>query len=116
MSEPLTPLEYDLMRLTAEENWPGFRLDGLKVTKRDNTGAGRYTYLEDAHAQQLVDGDYSAQYRWVDMDGIVNGMGWIVAVSDRKLLYIDIHTFGNITWDGVERPWRIRGGVALPRT
>ena len=40
--------------------------------------------------------------------GIVHGLGWIVAVSESKLLYLDIHTFGNVTWDGVERPWKIR--------
>jgi len=107
VNEPLTPLERELFRLTAEENWPGFRMDGLSVTKRESTGVGRYAYLDDAHRQPLVDGDYSAQHRLVEMEGIRNGLGWVVDVTDGKLCYIEMFTYSD-PWDGVERPWKIR--------
>jgi hypothetical protein len=108
MNDPLTPLEREMVRLTAEKNWPGFRVDGLSVTKRENSGAGRYTYLEDAHHQPLVDGLYGVDYSEVDMEGVHNGLGWVVDVSNGRLLYIEIFTIGNYSWDGVERPWKIR--------
>jgi len=107
MSEPLSPLERELLRLTVEKNWPGFRMDGLSVTKRENTGVGRYTYLEDWHHQPLADGNYSSGYLLVEMEGIRHDMGWVVNVSEGKLRYIEMFTFDD-PWDGVERAWRIR--------
>jgi hypothetical protein len=82
-------------------------MDGLGVTKRENTGVGRYVYLEDAHRQPLTDGDYSASNMLIEMEGIHNGMGWVVNVSDGQLGYIEMFTFGDDSWDGVERPWQI---------
>jgi hypothetical protein len=110
VSEPLTPLEREMFRLTAERHWPWFRMDGLSVTKRENTGVGRYAYLEDAHHQTLSDGDYSADYPLVEMEGIPDGMGWVVNISDGKLCYIELFTFSD-PWDGAERPWKITYGL-----
>jgi hypothetical protein len=107
MSEPLTPLEWEMVRVTAEKHWPGFRTDRLTVTKRKNTGVGRYTYLEDEHHQPLADGDYGAGYLLVEMEGIRHDMGWVVNVSDGQVHYIEMFTFDD-PWDGVERPWKIR--------
>jgi hypothetical protein len=47
MTDELTPLERAVIALTASENWPDFRDDAVKVIRRENTGAGRFTYLND---------------------------------------------------------------------
>jgi hypothetical protein len=109
MSEPLTPLERELFRLTAEEHWPGFRMEGLRVTKRENTGVGRYVYLDDTNRQPLAAGDYGAQNRLIEMDGIRNGMSWVVHVSAGRPMYIEMFTFDD-PWDGIERAWKVVGG------
>jgi hypothetical protein len=106
VSEPLTSLERELFRLTAEENWPGFRMDGLSVTRRENTGVGRYVYIEDAHRQPLADGDYGVRDRWIEMDGIRHGMSWVIHAGGGRLLYIEIFTFDE-PWDGIEQAWKV---------
>ena len=107
MNEELTPLEREVVSMTARENWPNFREDGLRVTKRENTGAGRFVYLEDKHRQVLADGLYSAQGRLIELTGVQNGLGFVVAVSSSRIDYIELFTYGNVGWDGVEREWRI---------
>ncbi|HMG76426.1 MAG TPA: hypothetical protein VK582_23325 [Pyrinomonadaceae bacterium] len=107
MTEPLTPLERALVELVASENWSGFRTDGLRVKKRENTGVGRYTYLEDQYKQRLPDGTYGAQGKLLEMEGIKNGLAFVVDVSGNSINYEEIATYGDESWDGVERPWRI---------
>jgi len=107
VSASLTNLEREVIDLVARENWPDFRTDGLRVTRRENTGAGRFTYLSDAFAQDLPDGSYSAQGRMIELEGVRNGLGFVVAVSSSRLEYIELFTFGNVEWDGVERHWAI---------
>lgn len=107
MSGVLTALEREVIRMTAQENWPDFRLDGLRVPKRENTGAGRYTYVEDALAQALPDGSYTAQGRMIEMAGLRNGLGFVVAVVASRVSHIELFTYGNEGWDGVEREWKL---------
>ncbi len=47
MNTSVSPLEQAVIGLVAAENWPGFRVDGLRVKRRENSGAGRNTYLDD---------------------------------------------------------------------
>lgn len=103
----LTPLESALVELVATENWPGFRIDRLRVKRRENTGVGRYTSLEDEHHQQLRDGDYGAQGWLLEMDGIKHGLGFVVNVSAGIINYLEIAVYGDEHWDGVERTWKL---------
>ena len=67
MSVELTLLERALLDLIASENWSGFRVDGIVVRSRDNTGVGRYTHLDDCYNQTLCNGTYGAQGRLLEM-------------------------------------------------
>ena len=107
MNQELTPLEKEVLALTARENWPDFRIEGVRVIRRENTGAGRFTYLEDEHDQQLTDGFYSAQGRLIEVPGVRNGLGFEIAVAASRISYIEFVTYGNVTWDGSEDGWRI---------
>jgi hypothetical protein len=104
MSE-LTPLEKAVIVATATENWPDFRVDSVRVTRRENTGAGRFTYLDDAGGQELLDGFYSAQGRLIEIPGVRNGLGFEIAVSSGRIAYVEFVTYGNVTWDGSEGGW-----------
>jgi hypothetical protein len=108
MSSHLSPLERALIELIASENWSDFRVDGLRVSKRENTGVGRYTTLEDLNKQALRDGTYGAQGRMLEMEGIKNGVDFVVDVSGGLINYLEIVTYGGENWDGVERPWSIK--------
>jgi hypothetical protein len=106
MSE-LTDLERELLDLVSRENWPQFRTDAIRVLRRENTGAGRYTYFADGHGQDLPDGAYSAQGRMIEMRGVRNGLGFVVEVAGSRLSHLEMFTFGNDEWDGVETDWKI---------
>lgn len=108
MNSPLSPLERALVELVAAENWPDFRVDALQVKRRENTGAGRYTYFEDSGNQRLPDGTYTAQGRFLQMQGIRDGLAFLVDVSAGVINYLEIAVYGNEGWDGVERMWEIR--------
>ncbi len=103
----LTDLERAAIDLVARENWPDFQPDALRVLKRENTGAGRYTYLSDEREQVLPDGMYSAQGRMIALPSVSNGMGFVVDVVSSRINYLEIFTFGNNGWDGNEQEWRI---------
>lgn len=107
MNESMTPLEHAVIALVAAENWPGFLIDGLRVKKRENSGAGRYTYLEDQHKQALIDGIYTAQGKLLEMVGVPSGMAFLIYVSAGLINFIELAVYGNEGWDGIERPWRI---------
>jgi hypothetical protein len=107
MSSPLSPLERALIELVASENWHGFRTDSLAVTRRENTGAGRYVYIADERAQKLPNGTYAAQGRLLEMAGVPSGLAFMVDVSGERINYLEIAVYGDEGWDGVERSWRI---------
>jgi hypothetical protein len=107
MSSPLSPLERALIELVASENWRGFRTDSLVVTRRENTGAGSYVYIEDKRNQKLPDGTYAAQGRLLEMAGVPSGLAFMVDVSRERINYLEIAVYGDEGWDGVEREWRI---------
>jgi hypothetical protein len=106
MSE-LTDLEREVIELVARENWPKFRADAVSVLSRENTGAGRYTYLADGHEQALPDGSYSAQGRMIELPGVRNGLGFVVEVSSSRISHIEFFTFGNDEWNGGEQGWKV---------
>jgi len=103
----LTPLERKCVELVAEEHWPGFRTDGLRATRRENTGVGRFVYLEDANQQSLKDGTYETREHAIEMKGILLGLDFAVAVISSHLNHLELVTCGGDGWDGVEREWKI---------
>jgi hypothetical protein len=105
--EPLTQMERTILELVSAENWPGFRLDGIVVVRRENTGAGRFTYLQDLNRQPLQDGTYGAQERLLELEGVRDGAAFVVDVTNNTIGHIEIAVYGNESWDGVERGWRI---------
>lgn len=107
MSAPLSPLEQAVVEVVAKENWPGFRVDCLRVKKREDTGVGRYVHFEDLCDQALVDGSYGAQGRVVEMHGIEGGLYFVIEVSSSRIEYLELVTGGSDSWDGIERQWRI---------
>ncbi|QRK10371.1 hypothetical protein JQX13_09910 [Archangium violaceum] len=107
MSEELSPLEREIIRVVALENWPGFRTDGLEVPRRENTGAGRFTHLRDRHEQFVRDGFYAAQGKFIEMDGVPYGLSFEVVASNGRVSFIEIAVNGVFPWDGTERQWRI---------
>jgi hypothetical protein len=107
VTRELTLLERALIVLTARENWPGFRDDCIRVTRRENTGVGRFTYLEDENGQKLTDGFYSAQGRNIEIPGVPYGSCFEIAVSSASVAYIEMVTSGDVGWDGSEVGWSI---------
>lgn len=107
MASPLSPLERALVELVAAENWKDFRVAALQVRRRENTGAGRYTYFEDKLKQGLRDGTYTAQGKFLQMDGVRDGLAFVVDVTGGFVNYLEIAVYGNESWDGVERAWQI---------
>ncbi|HEY0464258.1 MAG TPA: hypothetical protein VGC79_08620 [Polyangiaceae bacterium] len=103
----LTGLERAIVELVARENWGEFRTDALHVLKRENTGAGRYTYLADGYEQALPDGSYSSQGRMIELLDVRNGLGFVVDVANSRISHIELFTFGNDEWDGSESGWKI---------
>jgi hypothetical protein len=106
VSSKLSSLERALVHLVARENWSGFRMDGLLVTRRENTGVGRYTHFDDRHQQPLPDGCYAAQGKLLEMEGIPHGMMFVVHVARGFIDYLEIATYVG-AWDGIERAWTI---------
>jgi hypothetical protein len=107
MNTELTPLERACVELVAREHWPDFRLDGLRVMRRENTGVGRYVELEDLNQQDLVDGTYETRERAIDMEGVRLGLDFAVAVLSSRINHLELVTAGSDGWNGVEREWRI---------
>lgn len=107
MTASLSPLERALVELVASENWQNFQIDALQVRRRENTGAGRYTYFEDRLKQVLRDGTYTAQGKFLQMEGVRDGLAFMVDISGGLINYLEIAVYGNEGWDGVERTWQI---------
>lgn len=107
MEQSLTPLELAVLRAVAAHHWPSFKLEGIEVTKRENTGGGRFTYLSDRHRQSLSDGGYSAGSHFIEMEGVPYGLSFVVDVSNHRINYIELVVIGDGSWDGEERSWRL---------
>lgn len=107
MSDPLSPLERAVVTLVAEQHWPGYQVDCLRVKSRENTGVGRYVHFDDQCHQPLLDGSYGAEGRVVEMEGIGGPLYFAVEVSASRIDYLELVTGGSDTWDGIERTWKI---------
>lgn len=107
MTTALTPMERAVLQLVVDQNWPSFRVNQLKVSRREHTGVGRYTYLVDCADQPLRDGTYGADAHFIEMVGVPSGLFFVVEVVNERVSYLEIVSAGADSWDGVERPWSI---------
>ena len=107
MKEDLSPLERRCIELIANDNWPSFRLDGLRVLRRESTGVGKFVTLRDLHQQHLSDNVYETRASRIEMEGVELGLDLSITVSDGRIDFLELVTPGDDGWDGVERPWRI---------
>lgn len=106
MSEHLSPLERECVRVVAAAHWPDLSLDGLVVRSRENTGVGRFVGILDRNQQLLPDGVYEAAGRVVEMEGLPLGLDFALCVCDGHLDHLELVSPG-AAWDGIDRPWRM---------
>ena len=107
MTSAPSPLERAVIDLVATKYWPAFRGDDVAVVSRKDTGVGRYTYFVDRSEQALVDGTYGVSGRYVEMEGIPNGLFFVLEVRNSRIASMELVTCGGDSWDGVERAWKI---------
>jgi len=112
-TSPLTPLERTCIELVAGDNWHGFRVDGIRASRRESTGVGRFVHLEDLHHQPLVDGTYGARGATIQMEGLRHGLDFVIDVSSSRINYLELVS-SDEAWDGVERQWRIARQPSSP--
>lgn len=108
MSDRLSPLELAAVQAVAADNWPHFQVDEIRVLTRENTGAGRFTYLRDLRGQPLPDGTFGAQGKYIEMEGVRFGLTFIIEVDGGRIEYLELAVNGDVGWDGVERTWQIK--------
>jgi hypothetical protein len=121
MNNGLTPLECDLIgRIHARYKHWGFPdLNQIRLLSRENTGAGRFTYI--AHDGELAfegAGDLSqGDFSQFDMVGLDAGASFWAYVENRKVKYLEIVVNGHQQWDGTERSWVVcdPDGDKLPK-
>jgi hypothetical protein len=102
-----SPLELALLERLVARHLPGFRLDGLSVALRENTGHGRFTTFVDALEQPLVDGVYSSVLDIIDVDSLPLGAGFVAFVRGGQIT-LEIFIYDDGPWDGGEAGWRLR--------
>jgi hypothetical protein len=82
--------------------------ENIKVDKRVNTGAGRYTYFCPSCKISMADGQVGlGTYSQINMDGLEAGASFWIYVENGALQYLEIVVNGNQPWDGEERKWTI---------
>jgi len=113
MSLELTPLECELLeRIHTRYAGVGFpSAAAFFVTRRENTGAGRFTHLD--HGGELtLDRSYAGDlgqgaFSQFNMRGLDAGASFHVFVDTAKVKYLEILVNGQSPWDGQEGPFAI---------
>jgi hypothetical protein len=108
-SEKPTPLELSILQVFYEEyGIQGFPSpDVINVNARENTGAGRILSLRTNTRVSCQDGYLDMGGRFIEMKGVPNGLMAVVSVVRSGLDQLEIATYGNDSWDGEERDWKI---------
>ena len=103
-----TPLERECLALIAKHSWPDFDCAAVKVSRRENTGVGRYVHLEDSLDQSLPNGAFGpAPGCTIQMNGVQHGLDFEANVSLGRVKFLEIVTCSPHGWDGVEYDWRV---------
>lgn len=86
----------------------GFPLaEVIRVLRRENTGGGRYVVLECDQQVRLEDGYIDLGGRFIEMEGLPNGMMAVVLVKNKYVQLLEFTVYGGDFWDGEERDWKI---------
>jgi len=108
-SENPTPFELAILQVFYDEYHAlGFPSpDVVKVSARKNTGVGRYVSLV-TNAKLTCDDNYlDMGGKFIEMEGVSNGLMAIISVVNSTLDELEIATYGNNSWNGDERCWKI---------
>lgn len=108
-SEP-TALERDLFELFfrryKEAGFP--KPDDIRVTSRENTGAGRFTHILHEGSIAYPDGELGlGKFSQLNMEGLEAGASFWIEVEKKKLTYLEIVVNGEESWDGSEGKWQV---------
>ena len=102
-----TPLEIAILN----EFYDAFKVgdfpppDEIDVVSRENTGAGRFTELN-CKVKTLLSQPCGPDIK-IEMEGLRHGLGCLMFFEDGVPSSLELHIWGDDSWDGVERPWRI---------
>ena len=81
--------------------------DEVEVLRRENTGGGRYVDLSTTDLPRRPLTESMLLNVLIEMEGLPNGLqafGWL---ESGRLVQLEFCVIGRVSWDGVERPWRI---------
>jgi hypothetical protein len=91
----------------ARQGFP--QTDDFEVVSRNDTGAGRFTYLKHVGRADLPSGQIGlGTFSQVDMDGLDCGASFWVEVASGQIDHLEIVVNGAQPWSGVETAWIIR--------
>ena len=75
----------------------------VEVRSRENTGGGMFVNLSYRHLDEnlirLKDGMLSTN-EILTLDGLENGLGFVLDVTNGLLNFIELFTYGEETWEG----------------
>ena len=103
-----TPLESALLNRFHElyhaNGFPAAKV--VRVIRRENTGGGRYVDIASDERVHLDDGYIDLEGKFIEMNGIPNGMMAVAVIKDGRLTTLEFTVYGGDYWDGVERGWK----------
>ena len=105
-----TPLETALLaEFHSLHHSAGFPpLESLAMARRENTGGGRYITLHCAVPCVMSDGYLDLGGKYIEMQGVPNGMMAVVLVKDGCPKEMEITVYGGHAWNGDEVNWSIQ--------
>lgn len=106
----LTPLERALLASFhdryRQQHFPD--PNAFRVSRRENTGAGRFTYFEHDGEVDRPDGQLDlGMFSQINMEGLEAGASFWVQIEQSKVLYLEIIVNGDGGWSGQEGVWTI---------
>lgn len=112
MASPPNELETSILQRMAETN-SALRevLTQLRVSCRELTGAGSYTYFSPTDPIPLPDG-YVALDALISIPGVADGMGAILAIANGQAEHLELYTYGEVLWSGDSTGFAIDSGGA----
>jgi hypothetical protein len=111
MTTAPTRLELDLLaRFHARYEQYGFPSPAiLRVRSRQDSSAGRFTYLEHEGSISRYDGQLGlGRYSQFEMAGVKAGFSFWVQLKNGKVDYLEFVVNGEEEWDGSESSWTVR--------
>ncbi|MGH8548941.1 MAG: hypothetical protein ACRERU_10145 [Methylococcales bacterium] len=79
----------------------------VHVRRRENTGSGRYVDLDALDNTEFDDGYLDMAGRFIEMNGVPNGLMAVARVKDHRVQQIELSVYGDDAWDGEEGEWAI---------